>query len=194
METLLLGIAPPSNVERILNEAKQQLFSSFASVSAIALGPVIPLRYLRAPIERPAARTLPHGLELATREWTHLDEVLVLSVEPVDGLRRLAHALGGEPQGDPDTDAPLPRVPGLYVTCTCETTRRSRWSTAEAKQTADAREMILRLGPPPRLRWTVSELVCWRIQLRFPERWWDDLRCEELWRVRLRKGSAKARP
>lgn len=189
METLLLGLEPPSNVERILNDAKQDLFSSFASVSAIALGPVIPLRYEPAPVEPPAARGLPHGLVLETGDWRFFEGTLMLSVEPADRVAQLSRALGEEP--GMNAPSPLPLFPGIYIACPAESTRRARWPTAEPEAHYDAGDMVRRLGPPPRVRWSVSELVCWRIELAAPQRWWDDVRCEVLWRIRLRKGASR---
>lgn len=192
MATLLLGLRPPSNVERILNRAKQLLFESFASVSAVALGPVIPLCYGSSPVEPPSALTLPHGIELATGEWTLTNGALMLGVEPADRLARLAGSLSDDPSGNAVTEGPLPLFPGIYIASTTEAALRSSWPTAEPQQPFGANDMLLALGPAPRLKWSTSELVSWRIELRFPQRWWDDVKCEELWHVRLRKGGSRA--
>lgn len=192
MKTLLVGLQPPSNVERILNTAKRRLFESFASVSAIAFGPVVPVGYLSEPVEPPAARELPHRVELAAGRWMHVDGALMLSVEPADRIAQLARSIGAEAARHGDAEGPLPLFAGLYIASVTEAAARSSWPATESRQPYDLNDMLQRLGPPPHLRWSASDLVGWSIELRFPRRWWDDVRCEELWRVRLRKGSAEA--
>lgn len=189
--TLLVGLYPPSNVERTLNEAKQRLFRTFASVSAIALGPVIPLCYEPMTTEPPEARTLPHGITLTTSRWMLVDGRLMLAVDPADRLEELSRSLGGK-TGEGGSEArPVPVFAGAYMAFPGEAQAGTRWPDVGGEESFSGEDMLESLGSPPQIRWSVSEAVCWRLEISDPRRWWNDVKCQELWRVRLRKGDAR---
>lgn len=201
--SFLIGIYPPSNIERTLFEVKESLFRRFSTVSAVALGPILPLGYVDVAPPEPDPATLPRGIVLSTGEWVFAEETFFLEAHPRNQLEELAKSLpqtsGQSARGklSATTGGPVPVYPGFFLSCMRELSSSHRWRELpndnrepvdERTDPARGKDLLAFLKNPPRMKWTGSILACWCLRYVSSGFWWDSFECEEIWSTRLRKG------
>lgn len=194
METVvLLGLYPPTNIERSLTDTKRSLFRTFATVSAMALGPVIPLCYRAEPIEPPDRRNISTSIALSASQWQLVDGSLMLGVQAGRRLEELTRALNRDcaesAAGVAIAPRPVPLHEGMFICSLQEASSPHRWPGAEPGEAVDEQHIRRFLKEPPVLHFTGSSVVCWRLNYGDVDSWWDNVQCEELWRLRLRKNA-----
>jgi len=189
-----------SNIDRAIGRIQEEIFSSFGLTSALALPPMIPLRFLagnplpgdssRDAEPAPTARAL-DGLTVRTTSFRVVENALYLGAESrLPSGRRTGSTVGlgvddvleRLPLGaHVDTDDPLfPPAPGFFLCVDQETCGES----ALLRRVAEA------VAPAPALHFHPLGIGIFTVEAQSSKRWWRALSWEMQSLIRLRKGKA----
>jgi len=166
-EYYVVGIRPPSNVERLIVEAGNSLFRSHGMVSALALPPLVVLSAFET--SPPPPQPFGEVARLSTRGWTIGGRSLYARIAPEEWVDRVAeHVLAcAAEEGAVPARAPFSVARGLYLS-------------------DEAQEALLpELGELPELTWSPRELTCLLVQCLDSGAWWEHLLTDEVWRSPL---------
>ena len=180
----LLVVLPHSNIERTVGAIQERIFKGFGLTSAVALPPVIPLRFVSSsgPIHAPTGMTV-----RSTRLETE-GRSLYLGVELHVGERILETddilETAGKKQDEPSTAPPFPEHHGFYL---CTSGDASLLST-----------VVEDLSPPPHLDFHPLGIALLTMRYLSGVPWWSHLTWEMDPPHRIRKhhpegGSSRSR-
>jgi hypothetical protein len=173
-ECYVVGIRPPSNVERLFVEVEDSLFRSRGMVSALALPPLVALSgFETAP---PPPPPFGEAVRLSAHGWMLSGRSLFARIAPEDWVDRVAgHVLAcAVRKGAAPMEAPFTVVKGLYLS-------------------EEAEEALLpELQTPPQLPWSPEELTCLRVRWLDSAMWWEHVATEEVWRSPLLARQARS--
>jgi hypothetical protein len=174
--TKLLVILPHSNIEKTVGALQEKIFRRFGLPSAVALPPVIPIRFVSSPGKVHPLR----GVAVRTTSYAIKKRSLYLGVELHVGERMLKsdEAFGiNEERGEAAATArPFPAYTGFYL------------CTAEDESLLPS--VVDYISPPPHLDFHPLGLALLTAKYRSDRMWWSHLSWEldGLEKVRKQRG------
>ena len=157
----LVAVVPPSNIRRVLYDYQISLFRRSSFPAALALPPHIPLAFFDTPPPRP--RSLIQQTSFESCGLIEKPPWLLLEILPAHELERLISEL-------PETGAFewYPVAVGVPVLM----------NESNKKHLVD---------DYPVIRWKTSHLLCLKIEVKNPRRWWEHIEYSEIWRVKAKR-------